>query len=251
MKTIPSIMKHITQTIGYIITNWLLILTLYSCNSNNTAKNNASCADSMANMTKMAATGAVAAINDSMNVNNNMNGANNVSSERNKMSKPKSPNNATEPEEPTGPGTLNVTSTAFTNNGVIPVKYTCDGQGATPPLNITNVPGGAKSLALIVHDYHASPKGGETFWIIWNLDIDGKIPENFSNNHESMNAAHQYGYTPICAKSGNHKYHFTVYALDCRLVLGKNTTKPVIENVMRSHVLAKGDLVGIYNKLIE
>jgi phosphatidylethanolamine-binding protein (PEBP) family uncharacterized protein len=41
-------------------------------------------------------------------------------------------------------------SNAFQNNGMIPAKYTCDGEGMSPPLTIENVPSGAKSLALIV-----------------------------------------------------------------------------------------------------
>ena len=153
--------------------------------------------------------------------------------------------------EPTGPGTLKVMSPAFANFSVIPVKYTCDGAGVTPPLNVTNIPPGAKSLTLIVHDYNATPEGGFTYWIIWDLDTLGVIPENFRSSHESMNSAKEYGNTPLCAKSGNHKYHFIVYALDCRLVIGKNTTKSSIENVMRGHVLAKGETVGIYNKHLE
>ena len=153
--------------------------------------------------------------------------------------------------EPTGPGKLVVTSTAFDNMGVIPVKYTCDGQGATPPLKVTNIPPAAKSLTVIVYDYDATPEHGMTFWIVWNLDTYGIIPEDFHNDHENMNAAKQYGNTPLCAKSGNHKYHFIVYALDTRLVIGRNTTKASIEKVMRGHVLAKGELVGVYNKQLE
>ena len=45
-----------------------------------------------------------------------------------------------------------LSSTAFQNNAFIPNKYTCDGSDVNPPLHITNVPAGTKSLALIVDD---------------------------------------------------------------------------------------------------
>ncbi|MGZ3945068.1 MAG: YbhB/YbcL family Raf kinase inhibitor-like protein, partial [Mucilaginibacter sp.] len=41
---------------------------------------------------------------------------------------------------------------SFTNNGNIPSKFTCEGTQASPALNITGVPSGAKALALILHD---------------------------------------------------------------------------------------------------
>jgi len=152
--------------------------------------------------------------------------------------------------EPTGPSILSVSSPAFGSGNVIPIKYTCDGQGATPPINVGNIPPGSRSLAMIVHDYEATPQGSFTYWLIWNLDTTN-IPENFVNNHEGMNAAKQYGYTPVCAKSGNHKYHFIVYALDTKLIMPKTTTKEGLESVMKGHILGKGEVVGVYNKHLE
>jgi len=43
-------------------------------------------------------------------------------------------------------------SPAFTDNGNIPKQYTCDGKDVNPPLVIENIPGGTKSVALIVDD---------------------------------------------------------------------------------------------------
>src|ERR1051325_10972300 len=47
---------------------------------------------------------------------------------------------------------LKLTSSAFEEGSSIPSKYTCDGPGITPPLSISGVPAGAKSLALIIDD---------------------------------------------------------------------------------------------------
>ena len=47
---------------------------------------------------------------------------------------------------------LKITSAAFKENGVIPVKYNCDGVDVSPPLDIEHIPEEAKSLAVIVDD---------------------------------------------------------------------------------------------------
>ncbi len=234
---------------------------VYSCNGNKTTTTTTT-SDSTGSVNTMSAERAmdstIAGTNDSINMSMTAAANENTKTESeqdkaNTGKKAKMANGVktTGPAEPTSGTRLNITSTAFANNGVIPVKYTCDGDGFTPPLNFGTVPPGTKSYALIVHDYNAYPTHGFTYWIIWNLDTTGFIPENFRSSHESMNAAKQYGYTPICSRSGDHKYHFIVYALDARLVLGKNTTKTMIEDVMRNHILGKGELVGIYNKRLE
>jgi phosphatidylethanolamine-binding protein (PEBP) family uncharacterized protein len=179
---------------------------------------------------------------------------------------------------------LTVTSTAFVQNGPIPVKYTCLGQQASPPLNIANIPEGAVSLAIIVDDpdgivtksathvstttHVAASKGsskkrtttkrtqttvtpeecGYINWMIWNIEIDANIPENFKNSDEGMNSAKQTGYTGMCPHSGTHYYHFRVYALDTKLNISKTCTKAELEKVMEGHIVAKGELVGIFNK---
>ncbi len=241
----------------------ILLLGFYSCNCKNTTTSTTASDSTTTAANAMSAERAmdssIAGTNDSINMSmtESANANTNAESEADKSANSKSgkmSKSATAsrmPEEPTSGNKLTITSTAFANNGVIPVKYTCDGEGFTPPLNFGTVPPGTKSYALIVHDYNAYPNHGFTYWIIWNLDSVGFIPENFRSSHESMNAAKQYGYTPICSKSGDHKYHFIVYALDTRMILGKNTTKAMIENTMKNHILGKGELIGVYNRKLE
>jgi len=146
---------------------------------------------------------------------------------------------------------LVVSSSAFTNYGVLPLKYTCEGEQASPPLNVTNIPAGTQSLAIVMYDTHATAKGGMTYWMMWDLDTTGFIPENFVSDHESMNSAKEYGYQPVCPKAGTHYYHFMVYALDTKLLEGKHTTRATLENAMRGHILSKGELVATYNRHLE
>src|SRR3989344_6961238 len=47
---------------------------------------------------------------------------------------------------------MKIESDVFVNNGKIPVRYTCNGEGIQIPIKIFDVPKDAKSLALIVDD---------------------------------------------------------------------------------------------------
>ena len=125
----------------------------------------------------------------------------------------------------TGQTKLTVTSTSFTDNGNIPSKYTCEGTQTSPALNVTGVPSGAKSLALILHDPDAG-KDGFTHWVVWNIAVDGNIPEDFKGAEQGFNGAKKSGYTGMCPPTGTHHYHFKVYALDTQLTLDKPLIKP-------------------------
>ena len=47
---------------------------------------------------------------------------------------------------------MKLTSSAFTEGGKIPAKYTCDGANINPSLAFSDVPATAKSLVLIMDD---------------------------------------------------------------------------------------------------
>ncbi|HVS90400.1 MAG TPA: YbhB/YbcL family Raf kinase inhibitor-like protein [Mucilaginibacter sp.] len=143
---------------------------------------------------------------------------------------------------------LTITSSSFANNGMIPKKYTCQGDQVNPPLHISGIPSGAKSLALILHDPDAQHPGGFTHWVMWNLPTDGRIAENFKGGIQGLNGAGKAGYIGMCPPSGVHHYHFMVYALDKLLTLDKNTDKAGLEKAMSGHIVAQGDLVGLYEK---
>jgi Raf kinase inhibitor-like YbhB/YbcL family protein len=143
---------------------------------------------------------------------------------------------------------LIVTSTAFIPNGMIPPKYSCEGAEVSPPLSITNIPAGTKSLALIVHDPDAPHPGGVTHWVAWNLPLDGNIPENFKGGNQGYNSDHKTGYKGMCPPDGTHRYNFLVYALDNTLQLDSTTDKQVLETAIQGHIIAQGKLTGLYSR---
>jgi len=148
----------------------------------------------------------------------------------------------------TGQATLIVSSSAFMQNGMIPVKYSCQGAGFSPPLSVTNIPAGTKSLAIIVHDPDAPHPGGVTHWVAWNLPVDGNIPENYNGGKQGQNSDHKTGYKGMCPPNGVHHYNFKVYALDTMLQLDSTTDKTALESATQGHILAQGVLTGLYSK---
>jgi Raf kinase inhibitor-like YbhB/YbcL family protein len=143
---------------------------------------------------------------------------------------------------------LSVMSPTFENNQLIPAKYTCDGDNVNPPLAIDGVPEGTKTLALIVDDPDA-PMGTWDHWIVWNIPATtSKIAENTVPGTEGMNDSKRRSYGGPCPPSGTHRYFFKVYALDVKLDLSSTARKRDVEKAMQGHVLAKGELVGLYRR---
>jgi len=142
---------------------------------------------------------------------------------------------------------LRITSPVFENNGFIPVKYTCDGDDVNPPLKIEGIPRETKSLVLIVDDPDA-PAGTFDHWIVWNIPPVEKIEENSVPGTEGLNDFRRHSYGAPCPPSGTHRYFFKVYALDTNLDLHPNSRKKDVEKAMKGHVLAKGEIVGLYKR---
>jgi len=147
-------------------------------------------------------------------------------------------------------GELKIISSAFPSDGSIPAKYTCDGADLSPPLEIGDVPAPAKSLALIVDDPDA-PVGNWVHWVVWNIDPgirevgEGKVP---ARGIEGKNDWGRNSYGGPCPPSGTHRYFFKLFALDTTLNLGHATTKKDLERAMEGHILARGQLIGLYKR---
>jgi len=142
---------------------------------------------------------------------------------------------------------LRITSPAFENGGLIPKKYTCDGDDVNPPLKIEGMPEGTRSLVLIVDDPDA-PRGTWDHWIVWNIPPVEKIEEDSVPGTEGLNDFNRRSYGGPSPPSGTHRYFFKVYALDTKLVLNTNSRKKDVERAMKEHILAKGEIVGLYRR---
>ena len=143
---------------------------------------------------------------------------------------------------------LFVKSPVFESGKPIPQKYSCDGQDINPPLTIEGTPKDAKTLVLVVDDPDA-PSGTFDHWVVWNIPAStSNVAENAVPGIEGINGARQMGYMGPCPPSGTHRYFFKVYALDTELSLGVGSKKKDVEKAMQGHVLAKGEMIGLYSR---
>jgi Raf kinase inhibitor-like YbhB/YbcL family protein len=145
---------------------------------------------------------------------------------------------------------LKISSPVFESNGPIPRRYSCDGKNVNPPLEVENVPAGARSLALILDDRDA-PRKTFVHWILWNIDPKTKeIRENSvpKDAVEGTNDFKKQNYGGPCPPSGNHRYVFKVFALDTRPDLPPSARKPDLEKAMTGHILAQGQMTGTFKK---
>ena len=72
---------------------------------------------------------------------------------------------------------MSLTTTAWTDGGTIPAKYTQAGAQVSPPLAWSNVPDGAQSFVLIAHDIDAAIGSGTDdmlHWMLWNIPASAR-----------------------------------------------------------------------------
>lgn len=155
-----------------------------------------------------------------------------------------------EPFEVIKTGNMKIESSAFGNNQSIPSKYTCDGENISPPLKISGVPEGTKSLVLISDDPDA-PMGTWVHWTVWNIDpqtqeiAENSLPPGAVEGETSFGKP---GYGGPCPPSGTHRYFFKLYALDTSLDFDSSAKVKDIEQAMQGHVLDSAELVGLYKR---
>ncbi len=142
---------------------------------------------------------------------------------------------------------LVVRSPAFRNNELIPSKYTCDGKNISPPLIVEGIPEKTKSLAIIMEDPDAAA-GLFIHWVAWNILALTEIGENAAGGSVGLNTAKKVGYLGPCPPSGTHRYIFKLYALNDTLNLSSYTEREDLLNAMDGHILAQGELMGLYRR---
>lgn len=129
---------------------------------------------------------------------------------------------------------LSAFSPAFDGNTELPVRFTCDGGGVSPPFVIESVPKPTESLAVIAK---ADP-GGITkpaFWTLWNVPAGTeRIPPGISRvaSVSTLDGASQgkrpgrdVGYLSPCPPVGQSYTHwFQIYAIDTVLTVDGGVT---------------------------
>jgi hypothetical protein len=145
------------------------------------------------------------------------------------------------PPSDAGPAALVVSSSAFSDGGEIPERFTCRGEGAAPPVAWTGVPASAAALALVVVD----PDAGDYYhWIALDLPVSPPSLDGPAGV-EARNSKGSTGWTPPCPPSGTHHYRFTLYALDAKTGLSSGVDVGDAVDAIDEHAVAHGTLTGV------
>lgn len=150
---------------------------------------------------------------------------------------------------------MQLESTAFTHNELIPSQYTCDGEDISPPLSWSDPPADTKSLALICDDPDA-PMKTWVHWVVYNLPpeirtLPERVPAGNTLSDGGFQGINDFGkiaYGGPCPPRGTHRYFFKLYALDTALDLKSGATKATVEAAMKGHILAQTELIGRYSR---
>lgn len=147
-------------------------------------------------------------------------------------------------------GALQLTSPAFINNGIIPEKYTCNGDNVSPQLNWKSVPEKTKTFALIMEDPDAPAKVW-VHWILFNISpttrslSENTITGPFMNGSTDFEGSQNYN--GPCPSHGIHRYQFTLFAIDKELdEIQEGADKPQLLKHIHDHVLDRATLTGRY-----
>jgi Raf kinase inhibitor-like YbhB/YbcL family protein len=150
---------------------------------------------------------------------------------------------------------IQLMSAAFEDGAMIPKRFTCDSEDASPPLKWSGIPEGTRSISLICDDPDA-PAGTWVHWVLYNMPggLMG-LPENVPSDRvlgngakHGMNDFRGLAYRGPCPPSGTHRYFFKIYALDIEIRLEPGATKAELLKAMEGHILGEGRLMGKYTR---
>ncbi len=155
---------------------------------------------------------------------------------------------------------LRVASANFAPDTLLDKRHSEYADGVSPSLTWSTV-AGAKSYVLIVEDPDSRPVTPFVHWLAWNIP-QTFVPEGLQKTQrltlpegflQGKNSAGSTGYTGPKPPVGDppHHYHFQVFAIDSLLSVPPGADRDEVLAAMRGHVLAKGELVGLYQQLQE
>jgi hypothetical protein len=153
---------------------------------------------------------------------------------------------------PAAPAKIRLSSPVFRDGGTIPRRYTCEGEGAAPPLRWSGVPAGTKELALFVDDPDA-PAGPFVHWVVFGLRPGTRgLPAGTkpATLRKAQASSGKVGYEPPCPPEGSrpHRYRFVLYALRAPIGLQDGVPAGQVRAAISRTALARGTLVGRYGR---
>jgi Raf kinase inhibitor-like YbhB/YbcL family protein len=151
---------------------------------------------------------------------------------------------------------IQLTSTAFKNDGDIPKKHTGEGEDVSPELVWNNVPDNTKGFAVICHDPDApliTPGGtyGFVHWVLYN--IPGSVNSLEEGTEQFTAGKNDFGNTgyggPMPPNGhGTHRYYFWILALTEETDLKPGLTLWELLQELEPKLTGINRLVGTYRR---
>jgi Raf kinase inhibitor-like YbhB/YbcL family protein len=144
---------------------------------------------------------------------------------------------------------MKLTSSTFKDGGTILARFSRDGANINPPLAWTGAPEAAKSFAIIMEDPDVPRAAGVSVWdhwIVFNIPPTiTKIPEGWRVvGTKGAGTRGELEYGGPRPPDREHRYVFTVYALDDMLTAPEGVKKGELLAAMNGHILDRATLIG-------
>ncbi|WP_076071642.1 YbhB/YbcL family Raf kinase inhibitor-like protein [Sphingomonas montana] len=154
------------------------------------------------------------------------------------------------------PDTIRLTSSAFQDGAPLPVRFTDDGPGVSPPLAWDAIPDTAAELLLIVEDADPPLLSPLVHAIVHRLTpaagflTEGGMSVDDPGIHIGRNSYLRTGWlAPDPPKGhGPHRYVFQLYALGAPSELGEHPGRSAVRDVVEALAIARGRLIGTYER---
>jgi phosphatidylethanolamine-binding protein (PEBP) family uncharacterized protein len=147
-------------------------------------------------------------------------------------------------------GGLVVTSSAIGADGKLPLEFTCDGAGISPPIAWQAGPAGTASYAVVL--WHEAPDKVKAYWVVHGIPqtVTALPKGSRSIGTTGLNDKRKAAYDPMCSKGpGLKQYHVTVYALSAEPTLSASeATRDGLLAAIADTTLAEGTLTFSYER---
>jgi len=159
---------------------------------------------------------------------------------------------------------MTLSTTAWTDGGVIPIKHSQAGRDVSPALAWTDPPQTATGFVLLVHDLDAVNQDGATsplHWLVWNIPATARsLPEGITHGGELPDGMRQisqsgpYYRGPAAPASGPpHHYAWELYAIEGPIDVpavgaAPAATRTAVWTAMAGKIRAKATLVGTFKR---
>lgn len=158
---------------------------------------------------------------------------------------------------------LTLTTTAFPDGGVIPIKYSQAGEQVSPVLTWTNVPAGTQSFVLHMRDPDVArnkTSEDQVHWLVWGIpgtatgmaEGQPKGPTLPDGSRQISASGEVYRGPGAGANGPLHHYTFELFALDTKIDAPAGAdawaTRTAVYDAMQGHILGKAVYVGLFRR---